>query len=285
MRLTATLLFIAATAGAQADVVVFSGTVLDSTKKPLANAEVMIGLGTLKATDAKGLFRMETTPGIHHVTVRKIGFAQLDTTMTFPLDQEVIWRVTMTAKVVTLDSVVVRAPMEPWQVEFEANRKRGFGRFMTREDLLKLGQTPLPTALRRLSGAEIMRTNNNAAYIASKRGPITGCPPPAPAANPRGAFEAQEKTDECLRRERIYYVPDGAERQMGVKRACYPVVYMDNQIMTPGRPTPPFDLGTFAVADQLDAVEWYESESQTPPKYSVNIARCGVLVLHVHKKK
>src|ERR1044071_1546697 len=140
IRLTfATLACVASAASAQ-KLVVFSGTVVDSAKKPLGNAEVSIaGMNLTKTTDDKGAFRMETvTPGIHRISVRKIGYAAPDTSMVFPEDQEVVWRVTMTERVVTLDSVYVRAPREPWMEEFESNRKRGFGQFMDRAQLEKM---------------------------------------------------------------------------------------------------------------------------------------------------
>lgn len=286
LQVLALLVGVAGVASAQGRLALFTGTVLDSAKKPLGNAEVTVGgMNLSKTTDDKGNFRMEAvTPGIHRVTVRRIGYAQLDTSMVFPESQEVVWRVTMTEKTVTLDSVFVRAPVEPWMEEFEANRKRGFGQFMDRAELAKMDGVPLATVLRRLRGVEIVRTNNSSSYIMSKRAPISGCPPPPPSPTQRQAFEAQEALDECLRRERVYYVPDGAERQFGVKRACYPQVWVDNQLMNPGRPTMPFDLATFAATREIEAVQWYESESQTPPRYGNGNARCGVLIIHVKKK-
>src|SRR4029078_6554380 len=137
----------------------------------------------------------------------------------------------------------------------------------TPEELAKLGGAPLPTVLTRLQGVEITRTNNSAAYITSRGGPITRCMPNAPRSSVRESFQEQERVDECLRRERIYYVPDGGERQMGVKRACYPQVWVDAQLMNTGRPTMPFDLATFSATREIAAIEWYESESQTPPRY------------------
>jgi hypothetical protein len=286
IRITFAMLACAASAASAQKLVVFSGTVTDSAKKPIEHAEVSIGgMNLTKSTDDKGAFRLETvTSGVHRVSVRKIGYAALDTSMVFPEDQEVVWRVTMTEKLVTLDSVFVRAPREPWVDEFESNRKRGFGQFMDRAQLEKVDGVPLPTVLRSFRGVEIIRTNSNASYITSKRGPMTGCQIPRTMSTQREQFQEQERTDECLRRERLYYVPDGAERQFGVKRACYPQVWVDNQLMNPGRPTMPFDLGTFTATREIEAVEWYESESQTPPRYGNASARCGVLIIHVKKK-
>jgi hypothetical protein len=284
--MAALLALIPSIAAAQNKLAVFSGTVVDAEKKPLGNAEVSIGgMNLTKMTDDKGAFRMETvTSGIHRVTVRKIGYAQLDTTMVFPEDQEVVWRVTMTEKLVTLDSVIVRAPLDPLMEEFEANRKRGFGRFMARTDLAKMDGVSLQNVLRGMQGVDIIRTNSTAAYITSKRSPVTACQVPRGSTTNREALQQQEAIDECLRRERIYYVPDVTERRQGIARACYPLGFVGRQLMNPGRPTPPFDIGQYTT-DRIEAVEWYESASQTPPKYNVNSGNCGVLILHLRKSK
>ncbi len=279
---------LAGTAGAQANLVVFKGTVLDSTKRPLANAEISIaGMNLTRQTDDKGNFRFETvTAGVHQVTVRKIGYAQLDTNMAFPEDKDVVWHVTMREKIVTLDSVITRAPIDPLMEEFESNRARGFGRFMDRSELAKFDGVTLANVFRgKITGADVVRTNTSQSYITSKRAPITGCPPSTGQFTSRqAAIEAQQRTDECLRRERIFYVPSQGELGEGVRRACFVQVYVDRQLMNPGHPTPPFDINSFAT-EQIEAIEFFESESQTPPKYSVNNARCGVMVLHIRKKK
>lgn len=282
----ALLAVVAGVASGQNKFVLFTGTVVDSAKKPLANAEVSIsGMNLTRTTDDKGAFRMETVSiGVHHVTVRKIGYAQLDTSMAFPEDQEVVWRVTMREKSVTLDSVIVRAPIDPLMEDFEANRKRGFGRFLQRADLAKLDGASLPNVLRGMQGANIVRTRTTASYITSKRSPTSACTPPKGHRTYEEAKQFQEAWDDCLRRERIYYVPDPSEIQQGGVRACYPLIFVDRQLMNTGRPTPPFDIGQFAT-DQIEAVEWYESESQTPPTYARNGGNCGVLVLHLRKKK
>ena len=279
---------LAASANAQANLVLFKGTVLDSTKRPLSNAEISIaGMNLTRQTDDKGNFRFETvTAGVHQVTVRKIGYAQLDTSIVFPEDKDVVWHVTMREKIVTLDSVITRAPLDPLMEEFLSNRARGFGRFMDRSELAKYDGVTLANVFRnRITGSDVMRTNTSQSYITSKRAPITGCPPSVGSFTSRqAALEAQARTDECLRRERIYYVPSPGELGEGVRRACFVQVWVDNQLMNPGRPTPPFDINSFAT-EQVEAIEFFESESQTPPKYSVNNARCGVMVLHVRKKK
>ncbi len=287
-------LAVASQAAAQTKLVLFTGTVVDSTKRPIGNAEVSIaGLNLTRTTDNKGNFRFETvTGGIHQVTVRKIGYAQLDTSIAFPEDQDVEWRVTMREKIVTLDSVITRAPMEPWMEEFESNRKRGFGRFYTSAELRKMDGTTLPQVMRATPGTDIMRTNVGANFITSKRPPMSNCIAAKPRSDGDGggevarayALEAQRRTDDCLRHEGIYYVPEATELQLGYRRACFPLVYVDNQLMNSGRPTPPFDVSQYAT-ENIEAIEWFESQAQTPPKYSARQAYCGVLVLHMRRRK
>lgn len=276
----------ASIASGQRAVVSFGGTVVDSLRQPLSNADVSLpGLNLAKTTNDKGVFSFSDVPaGVHRVVVKHIGYGQLDTTMSFPADSSVQWRVTL-GRIVSLDSVLVTAPLDPWMAEFEANKARGFGRFLTSADLAKFGSGMLPAAMRGVGGVAIIRTNVGQNYISSPRGPMTRCPP----INPRmldaaAAAAAQEATDECLRRERLYYVPDPVEAKQGVKRSCYPLVYVDQNLMTTGIPTPPFDIGGYA-ADQIEALEWYESPSSTPAKYSARQAQCGVLVLHLKKKR
>lgn len=280
----AVLISLTSSAAAQ-KLVFFAGIVVDSAKRPLSNAEVSLpGIGLSRTTDDRGVFRMDNVPaGIHRVRARHIGHGQVDTTLTFRDEHNPEWRVTL-GRIVTLDSVIVTAPLEPWQEEFEANRKRGFGRFLTRDDLAKVDGVSLPNVMRSVQGTDIIQTTGGQAYITSKRGPITGCQIPRLTGSRQEALAQRENTDECLRREKLYYVPDQGELQQGIRRACYPQVYVDGQLMNPGRPTAPFDVTAFAT-EQIQAIEWFQSESQTPSKYSVNNARCGVLVLHVRKKK
>ena len=289
------LLFAAAASSplvAQRASVVFGGTVVDSLRQPLGNAEVSLpALSLATTTNDKGVFEMNDVPaGVHRVVVKRIGYGQLDTTMSFPADSMVRWRVTL-GRIVTLDSVLVTAPLDPLMLEFEASRARGFGRFLTDADLRKRDGTTFANVMRSVSGVSITRSRVGASYISSKRQPQSGCIPPRPPTNTptRGesiadALAAQAAVDECLRRERTHYVPDEVELRQGVTRACYPQVWVDRSLMNSGIPTPPFDIDQYST-EQIEAVEWYESTSQVPPRYTSGIARCGVLVLHMKKKR
>jgi hypothetical protein len=92
----------------------------------------------------------------------------------------------------------------------------------------------------------------------------------------------QQATDNCLRAERVFYVPDDFEAKQGVSRACYAVVYLDRSLMNPGTPTTPFDANSLATMP-LQAIEWYENSGGVPAFYTAHDPRCGVLILHTRR--
>jgi hypothetical protein len=100
---------------------------------------------------------------------------------------------------------------------------------------------------------------------------------------PKEAEEEQRITDDCLRSERVYYVPEDFEALQGMKRFCYALVYLDYSPLNATRPVMPFDLNRF-LPEQIEAIEWYESEGAVPPPYGAADARCGLLVLHKRRQ-
>jgi hypothetical protein len=275
-----------ATAIAQAKgTAVFAGTVVDSVHNPIANAEVSLpGLGITKSTDDKGAFRLTDIPaGNQRVSIRRIGFGQLDTVIVFAENQTVERRVTL-GRIVQLDSVVVveKPNADPFLADFEENRAKGFGRFVTRAQLDKMDGQPLPTVLQQLQGVSLLRGPAGQAWVVSKRGPSSRCPVQRPGESMTQVRANQRAADDCLRAERVFYVPDDFEAKQGVSRACYAVVYLDRSLMNPGTPTTPFDANSLATMP-LQAIEWYENSSGVPALYTAHDPRCGVLILHTRR--
>jgi len=260
---------------------VFAGTVVDSLQHPIAEAEVSLpGLTLSRLTDTNGNFRLTGLPGgPQRVVVRRIGFGQLDTSIVFADSQTVLRRITL-GRIVRLDSVVVQGrSLDLDMTSFEEHRKLGFGRFVTREQLEKTAGTTLAGALGGLQGIAFISGSSTQSWVVSKRPAATRCPPVRPGTGLNDAIAAQRTTDACLRSERLYYVPEDFEAGTGVKRACYALVYLDRAPLNATHPTMPFDVNTF-LPSQIEAVEWYESDSQVPSPYPANNARCGLLVLH-----
>ena len=262
---------------------VFTGTVVDSARHPLPNAEISLpGLSITRMTDDSGKFRIPGIPaGTHKVNVRRIAFGQLDTSITFADDHTVQLRITL-GSVVRLDSVVVTDRSTSRDVlmqAFEENRRKGFGRFVLRDQLEKQSGVTLGSIVASMQGVAALRGNGGQLWIASKRSPPSRCKPVKLGRTPKEAEEEQRITDRCLQSERLYYVPEDFEALQGMKRFCYALVYLDCSPLNGTHPVMPFDLNTFLPA-QIEAIEWYESEGAVPPPYGSADARCGLLVLH-----
>ena len=260
---------------------VFAGTVLDSLQHPIAEAEVSLpGLTLTRLTDANGNFRLTGLPaGAQRVVVRRIGFGQLDTSIVFADSQTVLRRITL-GRIVRLDSVIVQCRnLDLDMTTFEEHRKLGFGRFLTRDQLEKVGGATLASAVTGMQGLAFLHGSGGQSWVVSKRAVPTRCPPVRPGRDYNDALAAQRVTDDCLRAERVYYVPDDFETRTGVQRACYALVYLDRSPLNQAHPTMPFDINTF-LPSQIESVEWYENDAQVPAPYPAPDARCGLLVLH-----
>jgi len=262
---------------------VFVGTVVDSLRNPLPNAEIALpGLALTRMTDDRGTFRITGIPaGTHRVTVRRIAFGQLDTSITFAEEHTLQLRITL-GSVVRLDSVVVTDKTGPRDVlmqAFEESRAKGFGRFVTRDQLEQQSGVTLGSIISSMQGVAALRGNGGQVWVASKRSPVSRCKPVKLGRTPAEAVAEQRMTDDCLRSERLYYVPEDFEAQQGMKRYCYALVYLDNTPLNGGHPTLPFDLNTFQPS-QLEAIEWYESEGGVHPPFNGADARCGLLIMH-----
>jgi hypothetical protein len=277
----AALLFPALLAAQATGSAVFAGTVIDSLQRPISDAEISLpALAISRLTDANGNFRVTSLPaGQQRVIVRRIGFGQLDTSIVFADSQTVLRRITL-GRIARLDSVVVQArSLDLDMTNFEEHRKAGFGRFLTRDQLAKTEGTTLAAAAAGLQGLNFIRGTGGQSWVVSKRAPPTRCTATRPARDYNDAVAAQRMTDDCLRSERLYYVPEPFEARDNVARACYALVYLDRSPLNAAHPTMPFDINTF-LPSQIESIEWYENDGQVPAPYPASDARCGLMVLH-----
>ncbi|HEY6220169.1 MAG TPA: carboxypeptidase regulatory-like domain-containing protein [Gemmatimonadaceae bacterium] len=267
---------------AHAQTGVLSGRILDSLRNPLGNATVSLpSLNSSTISDTGGNFRLSVPSGSHRVTIRHIGFAVIDTTLNFTADQTMLLEVTLKqigyGVAVLLDTVVSnnRGPIDLGMADFEANRLRGFGKFLTRADLEKVGGRAIGSRVSELQGVNVLHGHAGQAWVTSKRAPRSRCA----SINPPGRMVDQATMDRCLALEQLIYVPDHSEEVQGVQRACYSLVFLDANAVNATHPTMPFDLNSID-AGSLEAIEWYESSSQLPGKYAGRNPQCGLLVLH-----
>jgi hypothetical protein len=267
VRLVRAELTLEATAALAARGATFTGVVVfDSTKAPVEGAEVGLPeLGLSTRTDAKGAFRIAgIAAGEHRVSVRRMGFGAADTRVVFQGHETVERRVVLGRAVVLETMTAYERSNDRSMLGFEENRRMGLGHFMTRAELDKFTGMKLLSALQNLTSFKPVLGRSGAfAYPTSSRAPKFLCLP---------------LTRECAENHGAYW-PDGPEAGRGVIVACYALVYLDGVLMNGSKqPTEPFDLSTVAP-EQLEAVEWYASPSQTPLQYSRSGSQCGVLVL------
>lgn len=255
-----------------------AGSVTDSDGRPLFNAEIVIAdLQRSDQTNVRGEFFIgDIEPGRHTVTIRKIGFAALDTSIEFVADHSYNREFQLT-RARALDSVVVtEKAVDPALRSFEENRRIGLGHFLDRADLAKMDGRMLSDVLVQLPGLGIVNAPGNRGYALSTRKP--------PSIGLTG----------------VYCPADEGEKMAGITCACYAQVYLDNQLMNSPQPsgspggkrsptgtrmeTPPFDVNSLAPG-QIEAIEYYAGPSQTPMKYSKLNSACGVLVIHTRRFK
>jgi hypothetical protein len=250
---------------------VFSGAVLsDSTKAPIANAEVTLPLLQQSAlTDERGQFQIKgVVPGQQQVRIRHLGYGVLDTQLEFVADQT-LSRTVYLSRVTVLDSMLVTGAMrDPGMMEFEEHRARGFGSFITREQIARMEGASLAAVVSQVPGVSISRKGfGGHSWVMSSRPPSSHCG--------RGQVT-------CLKAEGLYYDPSKLEESEGIFFACYAAVYLDRTLMNTVRPREPFDLSTIQPA-QIEAIEWYTSEMQVPVQYLGSGSRCGVMVIHTRR--
>ena len=235
----------------------FTGAVLvDSTRRPIAGAEVAIpALSREAVSDSAGAFRLaDIPPGPQRVRVRRVGYGPLDTTLTFAARRTLDRSVYLT-RVQTLDSVVVTANSVTLP-GFDDHRKVGIGQFLARDELEKHKGTRLSTLLQKMRGTRVDPGWGNIAWLASSRG-VTSIDSSSGA----------------------WHHPDNSERALGAKTDCYAKVYIDGHLVS-GRSAddPLFDVNSIQP-DQIEAIEYYAGPSETPSEYSTLNAVCGVLVI------
>ncbi|HEX7939195.1 MAG TPA: carboxypeptidase regulatory-like domain-containing protein, partial [Gemmatimonadaceae bacterium] len=258
----------------------FSGTVVaDSTGQPIIGADISLPqLGMLAIANERGAFRMQDIPtGTYDVTVRRVGYGPLTTSLTFPARQVTDRRIVLT-RLQVLDTVVVEG--ESPMADFEANRKLGLGHFLTRAQLDKMQGRPMAATLSEIKGLGMVFGHSSHSYIESTHGS-------ASLSVQQGFNLFKNEKDAYVKMRAAGYIPphiwcpDGTamDASLGLKCGCYAQVYLDRTLLNPGEPTEPFDVNSISP-DMIEAVEYYSNPAQTPMRYQARNGTCGVLVLH-----
>lgn len=237
---------------------IFTGIVLDdSARGPIADVEVVLPeLPMSVVTNDVGGFRLvDIPPGTHRVVVRRVGYGPFDMRMPFVSNHTLERRIIL-SRAMALESVIVTADRTTLP-DFEANRRLGQGHFLTRADLARYDGRKISDALSQAPGARIMAGAGSQAWMTTTRG--------------ARSVEIGPRIPDAK-------IPEGAK--FG---ACYTQVWLDRMLMYAGKKDEtPFDINTIP-AEQVEAVEFYSSPAQTPPKYMTRNSACGVLVIHTRR--
>ena len=238
----------------------------DSLKQPLSGAQVIISdLQRSTVTNEQGAFRLtDIAPGAHQLSVRRFGYAPVEAELLFH-DNEQVDRQVFLERATTLDALHVTE--SPLPRVFEENRKAGFGTFLTRENLDSYNGLDLASALGTVQGVELLHGSGGHVFFLSKRTMTSLC-----------------ATEECIKAGRRIYLPTAAERGEGIIRACYGLVYLDDILLNPGRPTEPFDITSIAI-EQIAGIEIYPSNMQAPIKYGGRDANCGIMQIWTRRAR
>jgi hypothetical protein len=253
-----------------------TGLITDSAGVALSQADISFpALAVWVHSGERGEFAIANIPaGPQKIVVRRIGYAPLELSVAIAEGPNVLEPFRL-ARIVTLDTIVTRSSYrDPTMEEFAEHRAMGLGHFLTAAQLSAQRGAFLGSHLREISGLLVVSTGGKD-WVGTKRGMITSCRN-TPSRVPAGGVAFL--TALCLQSEGLYYVPEDA----GAPIMCFARVFMDDRLMNPGLPTPPFDLRTISTAD-VQAVEWYARGSEMPAKYLARNANCGVLVLRTRR--
>src|SRR5690348_4754215 len=167
---------------ARSGTAILVGTVTSKDGAPLDHAQANV-LGTSAAgmTDAKGVFRITgLPPGTQTVEVRMIGFLPKRTTVDLRSQETTRVAIVMQERVVVLDSVKVfakKSANNDWLDGFDQRKKRGFGHFLTRQDIERRNPIELTDAFRGIPGVNVQWTGSDYQLSMNRSVSLSGsCP-------------------------------------------------------------------------------------------------------------
>jgi hypothetical protein len=217
------------------------GTVVaDSTKQPVAGAEILIPSASLRAvTDSAGRFRITGIPsGRRGLRVNKIGFAPLRTAVEFSTGDTVEMEIGLTVSFEEMAAVEIVEAQNPSRLtEFERRRASRTGDYLTNEDIVHRSRGRLSEALQTLGGVNIMTGGSGGTYLVGARG------------------------------------------SGGRRGTCFTAVMLDGVWVYDGdRTQQPFNVNSINPVD-VAAVEYYRGLSNTPVELQGTRNSCGALVI------
>lgn len=156
---------------------ILTGTVTSTSGKPLEGAQVLL-LGTHVGgrTDESGRFRLGGLPGgTQSIEIREIGYAPRRYAVDLLPNKESKIAAVLEERAVVLKAVEVAAKKGSGIPGFDERKKRGFGSFITRDDIEKRGAIRTSDLFRTIPGVQV--NWNGSGYTVQMSRASTGyCP-------------------------------------------------------------------------------------------------------------
>ena len=156
---------------------ILSGTVTGTNGQPLQGAQILL-LGTQLdgRSNESGAFRLAGLPGgTQSIEVRQIGYAPRRYAVDLSPHKESKLSIVLEEKAVVLEAVEVAAKKGSGIPGFDARQKRGFGNFITRDDIEKRGAIRTTDLFRTIPGVQVLW--NGSGYTVQMARSQTGyCP-------------------------------------------------------------------------------------------------------------
>lgn len=135
-----------------------TGTVTAEDGKPLENAQILLlGSRLSTRTNAQGAFRFPGLPaGTQSVEIRQIGYSPRRFAVNLTPRRTATLAAVLPERAQVLQAVEVAAKAGSNIAGFDERRKRGFGSFMTRDDIEKRGAINTTDLLRGIAGVEVV---------------------------------------------------------------------------------------------------------------------------------
>jgi hypothetical protein len=158
-----------------------TGRVADVMGAAIAKAEILVSNTTFRAeTGTDGRFELGGLPsGTVEVVVRRLGFSPAKIPLQLGVGEMRDIRVLLSPVAFVMDSVAVTANgpvIEKAFGGFESRKARGFGTFITREQIEKKNPRVTSDLFRTVSGVKLLRENGTPIVVSTRLGNMAFCP-------------------------------------------------------------------------------------------------------------
>jgi hypothetical protein len=165
---------------AEAHAARLTGRVADAVGSAIVKAELLVTNTSFRAeTGTDGRFELGLPSGPVEVVVRRLGFAPAKIPLELGSGELREIRVLLSPVAMMMDSVAVTAEaptMEKAFDGFELRKSRGFGTFITRDQIEKKNPRMTTDLFRSVSGVKLLRENGTPTVVSARLGTMAYCP-------------------------------------------------------------------------------------------------------------